>query len=163
MSIIYDALKKAQVKITRPEGILPKPAHKKNTRPISSNFLAYFLVIAVGLSAGAILYSYFKLQRKITPPPIQIPAPPVQMPPQAKEEPPAPKVISPQPEKQETIPSFTLNGIFFSENDTYALVNNRIVREGDDIEGCLVKKINPTDVEIALRDKIIKLSTKNMP
>lgn len=53
-----------------------------------------------------------------------------------------------------------LNGIFFSQDKSfYALINNKIVKEGDDIEGAIVRKIDSTDVELeSAAGKLIKLS-----
>lgn len=54
-----------------------------------------------------------------------------------------------------------LNGVFFSENEGYALINNRIVKEGDALEGVTVKRIKLDEVELEAEDgSTIKLSTK---
>ena len=46
------------------------------------------------------------------------------------------QVSSPSPVKAGTLTpgAFVLNGIFYATNSCYALVNNRIVREGDTVE-----------------------------
>jgi type II secretory pathway component PulC len=64
---------------------------------------------------------------------------------------------------KESVPSLILNGIFFSKDDSYALINNQILREGESIEGLLVKKISSTEVELQNlenKDSSLKLSTK---
>lgn len=58
---------------------------------------------------------------------------------------------------EETAPTLVLNGIFFSGNDGYALINNRIVREGDAIGGLTVKKINSDEVELQGSNSGVKL------
>jgi hypothetical protein len=53
-----------------------------------------------------------------------------------------------------------LNGVFFSGPDAYGLINNQIVKTGDQIAGATVKKITVTDVELETADaKVIKLFT----
>jgi type II secretory pathway component PulC len=45
-------------------------------------------------------------------------------------------------------PALVLNGIMFSPGRSYALINNRIVKEGDTIEGVTVKQISADSVEM---------------
>jgi len=56
--------------------------------------------------------------------------------------------------------TFVLNGIFFSDNDGYALINNQIVRENDLVDGAKVKKITANSVELNSQEKLITLSTR---
>lgn len=58
---------------------------------------------------------------------------------------------------QEPSPVLVLNGIFFSGKDGYALINNRIVREGDTVGGLTVKKINAEAVELEGNNSNTKL------
>ena len=58
-----------------------------------------------------------------------------------------------------TKPDFVLNGIFFSDNDGYALVNNQIVRENESVDGAKVAKITSTTVELDNHGELISLST----
>lgn len=55
--------------------------------------------------------------------------------------------------------TFSLNGIFFSEVETKgtALINNKIVQEGDIIENAKVIKISADTVELDLEGQTIKL------
>lgn len=69
----------------------------------------------------------------------------------------------PTAEEKEEEPQKTalvLNGIFFSpDNGYYALINNKIVKEGDDIDGVLVKRIDLNNVELESEEgKLVKLS-----
>ncbi|MDD5252366.1 MAG: hypothetical protein WC060_00185 [Candidatus Omnitrophota bacterium] len=59
-----------------------------------------------------------------------------------------------KPEKK-----FILNGIFFSDNKGYAIVNNQIVKEKDSIEGVNVEKITANTVELNNEGKIVSLFT----
>lgn len=54
-------------------------------------------------------------------------------------------------------PSFVLNGIFFSEDGGYALINNQVIREGDLIDGALVKNISRDCVELDSQGEVIKI------
>ena len=127
MSIIYDALKKKVEKSG--ESVLKNnkeaPAPKKKIR----NYLIYILVLALGLLAAKTFFSYLNRQPpKVTAaketlttrpqnnapkvPPIQKPQPP-------------PAVESTEPT---TRPTFILNGVFSSGEESYALINNQIVK-----------------------------------
>jgi len=64
------------------------------------------------------------------------------------------------PEKQnKPVENFILNGIFYSDNDGYALVNNQIIRENDSIDGARVEKITANTVKLNNEGKIITLYT----
>ncbi|MBP7217178.1 MAG: hypothetical protein KBA46_07860 [Candidatus Omnitrophica bacterium] len=58
------------------------------------------------------------------------------------------------------LPNLVLNGIFFSGNDGYALVNNQIVQEDDIIEGAAVKHIGVNEVELEFQGSVVKIATK---
>ena len=60
--------------------------------------------------------------------------------------------------QKETLPAFTLNGVFFSGGEGYALINNRIVKKGDKIGRASVVQIFLDEVELELDGSIIKLS-----
>lgn len=59
-----------------------------------------------------------------------------------------------------TQPSFVLNGIFLSDNDAYALVNNQIVRENDSVDGAKIIRITVNTVELDSNGKLTSLSTR---
>lgn len=59
--------------------------------------------------------------------------------------------------KKESHPSLVLNGVFFSQNQGYALINNQIVKEGDMVEGARVLRIGLEEVELELEGLTIKL------
>ncbi len=61
-----------------------------------------------------------------------------------------------------TPPSLTLSGIFFSNDEGLALINNRVLKEGDKIDGAVIKRITPETVELSWQDQNIRLSL-NIP
>jgi len=59
-------------------------------------------------------------------------------------------------------PPLQLTGISFSDDDlSYAVVNNKIVQTGDEINGWNVKSINPGYVEVAKRGMVEKLTLES--
>jgi hypothetical protein len=56
--------------------------------------------------------------------------------------------------------NFILNGIFSSEDGDYALVNNRIVKEGDFVDGAIVTLISEDEVEMELNGAKFILSSQ---
>lgn len=65
----------------------------------------------------------------------------------------------PQKDKSTLTLNFVLNGIFFSQEQGYALINNRIVKEGDIIDGATVEKITPNSAELKTEAGPLTLST----
>lgn len=61
--------------------------------------------------------------------------------------------------KQQRPLSLNLNGVFISGEEVYALINNRVLRVGDVIEGATVKRITQDTVELEYADSIITLYT----
>jgi hypothetical protein len=154
MSIINEALKKTeehlQKNAAKEDSLPPKPIKPKS-------FLLYILILLAGLFLGN---SIFELLRYKIQAAAQLPQkesssiqPPVNSPLS-----PALPVEPPQKSKPET-PSFILNGIFFSDNDGYALINNQIVRENDYVAGAKVGLITTNIVELDNAGQTITLST----
>jgi len=54
----------------------------------------------------------------------------------------------------------TLNGIFFSGDTNYALINNQILKEGDSLKGVRVKRITSEAVELDKNGVVVRLSNK---
>jgi hypothetical protein len=52
---------------------------------------------------------------------------------------------------------FVLNGVFFSQNEGCALINNHIVKKGDTVEGAVVKQIRLDEVELESDGAVITL------
>ncbi|MDP2941752.1 MAG: hypothetical protein Q8N85_05855 [Candidatus Omnitrophota bacterium] len=156
MSIIYDALKKLEQKaITETK---PRPKEKIFKQQKIKLIAIYVLMACLGLAIGNFIFS------RLAPPlpggakarpvtlaqePLKAEIPPLQGTAHAAQAPP-----------QETLPSpiLVLNGIFFSQENGYALINNQIVKEGDDVDGAKVKKISMDEVELDALGSSIKLS-----
>lgn len=172
MSIIYDALHKAQKNLdgTGKESGPEKKGEKKG--PKFELYALYALVICVGLVIGNYLFKSFPNSFKtivksthankttivaqktssqtITPP--QVTQVPLLSTPQQTQTA-AKKKMSPD--------SLVLNGIFFSEENGFALINNQITKVGDSVAGATVRKITEDQVELETKaGNKITLSTR---
>ncbi|MBU0547844.1 MAG: hypothetical protein KJ710_04175 [Candidatus Omnitrophica bacterium] len=157
MSIINEALKKTEESIQRNSlKEISEPDKKVKLKP----YLFYILIFVVGLLLSNIIFTI--INRKIESP--HVPEPP-KVPPisdresQVSQTPPA---VMPTPllEKQEQAKkNFILSGIFFSDHDGYALVNNQIIRENDLVDRAKVEKITVNTVELNSEGETIILST----
>jgi len=156
-----EPLKKQEAQI--PEN----PAHQKtpaDTRPAHNPILLYILVLLAGLFLGNIIFNI--LNKKARPqetPKKTIPAGQLAVIPHVSgvtpAEPPKEESKTPEPDLESEKRNFVLNGIFFSANSRYALINNRIVKENDSVSGAKVRKITPNSVELELEGKITTLTT----
>jgi type II secretory pathway component PulC len=81
--------------------------------------------------------------------------------PAAKQELPITKQKLPELPAKEKRAVLVLNGIFFAKDGCYALINNRIVKENDVIEGATVMRITVDEVELEADAVKFKLSTTN--
>jgi len=63
----------------------------------------------------------------------------------------------------QTITPFILNGVYFSGDKGYALINNQILEEGDSIGDAIVEKITLDFVELKVKDKPVRLNLKSKP
>jgi len=183
MSIINDALKKVEISL----GSDYAEATVKKTHPLAeqkaNKYLIYVLIFVFGLFLENTFFLYFfhpqvDVPRALLPLAqannIQLSAEKLLSEPKEKlpvQSPPAieitaldaPSSLSAAAAVKEEPPEDTalvLNGIFFSQKDGYyALINNKIVKEGDDIEGSIVKRIELNDVELeSPAGKLVKLS-----
>ena len=147
-----------------------KPAPKKPSISIG-RFLMYAVLIAAGAAISKFAFDYLtpKLSPKTAPSLRQNPVTAVPRP--SKSAP----IASPLETVQQTIKAvanpkafspravipFELNGIYLSGSDRCALINNKIVQEGEDVDGAIVTRIGEEEVEISRDGKTIKLTTKN--
>lgn len=174
MSIIYDALKKVEE-----SGIREDKAETGAVRPRRHNYKAY-LFYGVAACAGLFIMNFFfsllsrpKEREKLSvaqqppqpapysaQPQQEILAPAQQLQPDASQ-------IQDQPVESGSFVEMTskgpliLNGIFFSEGQGYALINNHIVKQGDTVDGAAVKSIAADEVELEIDGKSLKLATEN--
>jgi len=139
MSIIYDALQKVENKEA------DKPQAKVKEK---KNFLWVLILVCVAVTLGFLFMQYSKKQaiakgkeqKNITLA-------------QAKTVP-APLPINPAKMSEASAlekPSediFTLKGIIYSQDNPIAIINGKIVKIKDKIEGFEVKQINPSSVEL---------------
>lgn len=158
MSIIYDALKKVEAAIHRDS--LATKTDKKEHKSKFKNYLLYVLVVCLGFFIANIFFGILKPSVMVKSQPLviqkeaQLPLPALV----PKEEPTLDTSLS-APTERRAAPLLVLNGVFFSENEGYALINNRIVKEGDAIDGATVLRIDLDGVECKFEDAVIKLST----
>lgn len=158
MSIIYEALKKTEGKLADVQG-----KEDKKPKPKFKIYFIYVSVLCIGFLIANILFGIFssisksKAKKFPEPQPAAITslAPPIVTSSQSD----TGSVTTAQPEQ--VLPSFILNGIFFSENEGYALINNKIVKEGDIVDGATVAGISSKMVEIKYQDSVLTLSTGN--
>lgn len=154
MSIIYDALKKieglhagdSKDKINQKSRF--RPGHKVKV------YLTCVLSACLGFLITGI---FFRIVSRIPKNQVQVlQQSPVEAPLPAIP-PPAPAIIA-KTETQPLAPSFVLSGVFFSENEGHALINNRIVKEGDKIDRATVMQIALDEVKLELDGLAIRLS-----
>jgi hypothetical protein len=165
MSIINDALKKTQTRLQENKSLSP-PGEKKSPR---LGFL-FFLFGLVGCGLWVLFFVSPGSQGRTK----QASLP---------KEPPASTVISqlpPEPQKAEpqqapapivqtffSTPSppaaveLTINGIIEMDGELIALINNKIVKEGDEIDGKRIVKITSESVEILDNGNAVTLTTKD--
>jgi hypothetical protein len=146
MSIIYDALKKVEKTNSDASAAAAPEENKKTPQKV---YLLYALVVAAGIGIAGLSFSIFsrlpkeKLQAlpEVAPPPEAL-----NLTAQAE-----------TPPKEEPAPELVLNGVFFSADQGYALINNQVVKEGDTVAGATVLRIGRDNVELKFKDSILKL------
>lgn len=159
MSIIYDALKKVEqsnVKDSRMQE--PGSAHSKHK---FKTYLLYVLAACAGFFAVNIFFVFLTHSEKISGANndgSQVLAKESTL--QNKAAAVAQQAASGgSPVKMSSKGLLILNGIFFSGDEGYALVNNHIVKEGDVVNGATVKRITADEVEAEVDGSILKLTT----
>ncbi|RKY31892.1 MAG: hypothetical protein DRP74_03940 [Candidatus Omnitrophota bacterium] len=158
MSIIYDALKKVEKDVSKGQDFKEqKPSARYKI------YLLYGLVLFAGIFAALAIFRFVSstAEKKIassneTPSTISIASSgvPQQALPAPSEGPMAVTRLLQKP-----LPSLVLNGIFFAKDGAYALINNRIVRKGGEIEGAKVESITSNSVELSYAGETFTLST----
>ncbi|MDP3732773.1 MAG: hypothetical protein Q8R31_07130 [Candidatus Omnitrophota bacterium] len=156
MSIIYDALKKVEMSHTDDS----KTKIEKGFKPKPKVYLLFALMVCLGLFAANILYEWLIPKHSLNTDDIVTGAQPLI---DKKQNVPGysqPSAGTPplQTSASVTPPPFALNGVFFSGAEGYALINNRIVKKGDKIDGATVMQISLDEVDLEFGGSIIKLS-----
>ena len=163
MSIIYEALKKVEKSQTTTTPKVAEVENKNKTPPEKTK--PYFIYILIILFCVFIANTFFSLISKkalfvktlssIT----KATVPQAIVAPQVAQIEKAGAPVTPVTTQPTPTPAqLVLNGIFFSKNDGYVLINNKILKEGDAIDGAIVKKITLDGVELDAGGNMIKLS-----
>lgn len=170
MSIIYDALKKveqSQNKITDLKDNEKDSLLSKTEKP--KIYIFYFLIAIAGFFVANIIFGLLAHPKRFVaknpqfePQGIKPIEPSLSI---SKVKTQAASLRAPLKapvEKVNEAPaeSFILNGIFFSGEEVFALINNQIVKVGDVVEGAVVKQISLEGVELEAYGSLIKLRNK---
>lgn len=156
MSIIYDALKKIEVSTDINSTVKIDAIDKPRSKSKYKIYSLYLLVVFIGFLITSMLLGIFtktstKAKRNKEPRPPQILS--------AKAIPDVNVSVHSQPENKPKT-AFILNGVFFSSDEGYALINNQIVKKGDVIDGATVLQIDLDEVTLEAKDSTIKLSNR---
>ncbi len=155
MSIIYDALKKVEMSHTDDS----KTKIDKGFKPKPKVYLLFALMVCLGLFVANILYEWLIPNHSLNTGDIVTGAQRYSQPSGETSPLQASASVENKIEAQtETPPPFALNGVFFSGAEGYALINNRIVKKGDKIDGATVMQISLDEVDLEFGGSIIKLS-----
>jgi len=142
MSIIYDALKKTESKL---EDIKDRTADLKPNKP-KLFFIVYFifaLILIALVSTTTKTISRRLVSKTAQTPLISTPSSVLD------------KISLPT---NRELPPLSLTGIFFSDGQAFALINNQMVKAGDFIEDCQILKIDSNGVEIKFEDSSFRLN-----
>ena len=136
MSIIYDALRKVEDKLdlTGKKNIAVQIKRAAKKRP----YYFYLLIIATGLTLASVTYN---VVTKYYPARVS-------------------KIASDEYAQAKLGLDLTLNGIVFSGETNYALINNQIVKEGDMLLGATIKRISSEVVELVKNGVVVRLSNR---
>jgi hypothetical protein len=147
MSIIYDALKK--VEASKQIELETKP--DKRPKSLPKIYLIYVLVMCAGIILAGVVFKGLSKSVSTSNPLILEEN-------MSRGTSPSISVENKPAIPTEPQPTFVLNGVFFSGEEGYALINNRIVRKGDKIDGATVVGIALNEVELEAEGSVIRLS-----
>jgi len=157
MSIIYDALKKIQKSNVVDSNYIMDRKEKKYKYKV---YFFYTAIVCIGLFIGYIFFSflsrpgYSAMKQAVKTSVKDNNSLSVEETPLGNV-----PVVSAAPEKKPHDP-WVLNGIFFSQDEGYALINNQIVKEGDLIAGGKVKRITLDEVGLVYDGREITLTAQ---
>jgi hypothetical protein len=165
LSIIYDALKKAEKNINTD---MTPETNKASGYTKSKLYLIYVLAACFGLFIGNIVFAFLSRTKAFARKPdtnvIKEPTNKMPVPPITSTKPADSSVSGPQAgvsrySTKGPAEPWVLNGIFFSGNQGYALINNQIVKVGDCIGAATVKRITIKEVELDIGGSSVRLMT----
>jgi hypothetical protein len=170
MSIINDALKKAQEKnkaediVTGPAPIAqpaspPTPAHRQSYKaPADAKRLIPALISLIVIATGVVFFRSFS--RKTAPDAglFLAPASPIAEPVSPAVS--APAVPMPAPLNAQGFPVLKLNGIVYDSERPYAIVNNKVLSKGDAVEGATLTEIEQEKVKFVFNGREFELSSR---
>lgn len=154
MSIINEALKKTQTELEQGQGERPK---KTGNLPFSLPAITTLVLIVI-LGCSLLILYFLSSRKKTTAPAAQITRqqaviPAVSVNPAVLISPPTTTNTS-SAETQPQADVLVLKGIFFDKKIPLALINNKILKEGDSIQGKKIISITEDHVEISDQEKI---------
>ena len=154
MSIIYDALKKVE----NSGGLANVSDDRKSVKIVKINYVFYILVLLSSIVVANIIFGLIskpspkvRLAQSEEKPLTSLPAARNDMPIAETYVPP----ITESPQKQKLV----LSGVFFSQTDAYAIINDQVIKEGDTINGVAVKRIRQEGVELESAGVTFNLSS----
>lgn len=157
MSIIYEALKKVEAQGAK-EPVLQK-LKSRETKPKLKNIIIYILIIAAGIFLMNLFYKLISMPR-VAAPRIKNVTVTANTAPAADKLNPAFETKASLPAKEPASnPNFNLNGVFYSGNEAYALLNNQIIKVGDTVGGAVVKRISLEGVELEKDGNLLQIPT----
>lgn len=71
------------------------------------------------------------------------------------------QVKAPIVHKQKNAEPWVLSSILYSSQRKHAIINNRLVRQGEVVKGARLIKLKPDSVHLKLKDRVIKLSLRS--
>ena len=162
MSLINEALRKSTrqpgtFSTAEPPGPPPFPK-KPNSR--------FMLWVSLGTGAIAVILLILwigfhgkeapsKPQAQQIAKQIEEPSPETALPPSVSPVPPAPQVVEPPPAPPK--PALVLNGVATGGGNPFALINNRVVEKGEEIEGYVLQEIFEKKVILEKEGKTLEL------
>ncbi len=162
-----------EIKPVIPEAKLDKPVNKFDFKI----FFLYVVLIGLGAALAKYAFDFFtpkqsksaasQLQNAINKPVAQplikfvpgkqhVATPPLPAVEKKKDQ----SLISIKKKVTPTVNPYTLSGIFFSGNQSNCIINDKILEQGDSVEGAKVIRIDPEEVELQLEGKTIKLNLR---
>jgi hypothetical protein len=148
MSIIHDALKKVeQAQNVKAQHVVTPKNHSGHGRKNNFIFVIFAVVFGLFILNFLLKYSPDKAVKKVVQPSL------VEAKLTSFSENSALKTNS-------KAVNLVLNGVFLADNEWFALINNQIVKKGQEINGAVLKNISFDEVELDSQGSILKLSNQ---